>query len=285
MSSDSDNVAEKKVESPSVGSNGDGSANEEVHREKNFKKEVKLCAEDDSEAGLETERLNRTLFVGNVPINSQKKDVLRLFKKYGDIETVRIRNVIPESSKLPKKVALLARRMARFVDSYSAYVVFVPADDIEEKLARACSELHFAVLKDKHIRVTPAIQTRTGPKRSSAFIGNVPYDCTEEEFITTFLPLAKKLGTNLLNVRLNRDQDTGVGRGTGYVSLSDEVAVQGLINMSGEISIRRNKLRISVASKNENKLSKTYKRNQKRGKGQNRRGGVKKPGWKSRGGA
>lgn len=240
--------------------------------------------DDNGEAGLETDRLNRTLFVGNVSTDAKKKDVRRLFTKYGNIETVRIRNVVPESSKLPKKVALLAKRMARFVDSYSAYVVFAPAEDIDTQLAKACTELHFTELKGKHIRVTLAIQTRTGPKRMSAFIGNVPYDCSEEEFITTFLPVAKQLGTNLINVRLNRDQDTGICRGTGYVSLGDEVALQALINMSDEICIRNNNLRISVASKDNHKLTKTHKLKRRWGKGQNRKGGIKKPNGKPKGG-
>lgn len=274
---------------PSDDENSDGHIQEDIKlreepillKEENVMEDI---CNDDSEAGLETDRLNRTLFVGNVSIDANKKDVRRLFTKYGDIETVRIRNIVPESSKLPKKVALLAKRMARFVDSYSAYVVFAPAEDVDAQLARACTELHFAELKGKHIRVTPAIVTRTGPKRMSAFIGNVPYDCSEEEFITTFLPIAKQLGTNLLNVRLNRDQDTGVCRGTGYVSLSDEVAIQALINMSDEIRIRKNNLRISVASKDNHKRSRTHKLKRKRGKGQNRKGGIQKPNGKSKGG-
>lgn len=238
-------------------------------------------ADDDDDAGLAEERLNRTLFVGNVSAKAKAQDVKRMFKKYGPIETVRIRNAVSNNSKLPKKVAYLAQRMSRFVDSVSAYVVFKPAEDVDDRLAKACAELHFAELKGKHIRVTPAIQTKTGPKKRSAFIGNVPFDCTEEEFITTFLPVAEKIGTKLLNVRLNRDQDTGIGRGIGFVTLSDDVAVQALINMSGEISIRNNKLRITWADKSQNRLSHTYKRNQKRPRPQNYRGRVRKPQWKS----
>lgn len=205
-------------------------------------------------------RLQRTLFVGNVSLKANARDVRKLFLKHGPIEAVRIRNVIPENPKIPKKVALLAKRIAKFADSYSAYVVFAKFSNVAQAMKNACIEHHLTLLKDKHIRVTPAVVKRTGPVRCSAFIGNIPYTCTEEELIMTFAPIAKKLETRLLNVRLNRDEDTGICRGTGFVSFDDEVAIQSLINMSGEIKIRSNVLRLSRAQKSSNKLSKTYKR-------------------------
>lgn len=225
---------------------------------------------------FEEDRLKRTVFVGNISLEAKAVHLRRLFKPYGRIETVRIRNIIPESPNVPKKVALLAQRMSQYADSFSAFVVFAETENVENVVSRACTDLHFKELLGKHIRVTPACQTVTGPKRKSAFIGNLPFDCTEEEFITTFLAVAKELGTNLLNVRLNRDQDTGVGRGIGFVTLSDEIAVQALINKSGDISIRNNTLRISAASKREHSLSTTYKRRKMVKDGKHRRG-VGKP--------
>lgn len=39
------------------------------------------------------ERLERTVFVGNVPVGTNPKALKKLFKKYGTVESVRIRSV------------------------------------------------------------------------------------------------------------------------------------------------------------------------------------------------
>lgn len=49
----------------------------------------------------------RTIFVGNVPIKCTKKDLKKHFRKYGIIESVRVRGVPAANPKLPKKVVLI----------------------------------------------------------------------------------------------------------------------------------------------------------------------------------
>lgn len=244
-------MVESNVEEPEI-IESDSEDNDEVNN-----------ADGDDADLTEENRLQRTIFVGNVSEKASAKDVKKLFKTFGPIETVRIRNVFPGNPKIPKKVALLAERMSRFVDSHTAYVVFKDSHDISEVVKKACLERHFTNFKDRHIRVTPAVDNRTGPSRRTVFVGNVPFDCSEEEFITTFFDVAKSVGSNLLNIRLNRDLDTGVCRGTGFASFPDDVDVQAVLNMAGEIKIRNKVLRIFRAQKENNKLSKTHKRHKR----------------------
>lgn len=222
-------------------------------------KSEKLEKPDEND-DFDEERLSRTLFVGNVSQDVKPQKLQRLFKRFGGVESVRIRNIISSNSKVSKRISVLSKKTANFVDTVNAYVVFKPTESIADVLRNACKELHLSLFKEKHIRVLPAAKTKVGNKRHSAFIGNIPFDCTEEEMIATFAPIARQLDVCMLNVRLNRDKDTGVGRGIGYVTLDDELGVQSLINMSGEVKIRKNSLRISKAAKESNRNSKTYKR-------------------------
>ena len=52
------------------------------------------------------EENQRTVFVGNLPIQIKMKQVRRLFSEYGRIESVRFRNVAVSDPKLSKKVGM-----------------------------------------------------------------------------------------------------------------------------------------------------------------------------------
>lgn len=52
------------------------------------------------------EKNERTIFVGNAPLTMTRKEVKKLFIKYGRIESVRLRSVIPNKKNLSKKVCL-----------------------------------------------------------------------------------------------------------------------------------------------------------------------------------
>jgi nucleolar protein 12 len=237
------------------------------------------------------EVLARTAFVGNVPVSVKRKDLKRLFKPFGDIESVRLRGVIADVPNLPKKTALLARRLHKNCDALLAYVVFKAATEESEvpskpsepsvekdvqamrtatpnhseptiAVKKACAGLNLTILQDKHIRVTPAAHTR-GPLRQSVFLGNLPFDITEEELILLFQPIAVAAGCILVGVRVTRDKETGMGRGVGFASFDDELGVRTVINMGDELKIRDRVIRVERATKDKKRNSKTAKRNAK----------------------
>lgn len=223
--------------------------------------ELASGSKKDAAAGYETDpRLPRTLFVGNVSQKATQKDIKKLFKPFGKVETVRMRGVVPVNPKIPKRTALLTNRLAEFSDSFQAYVVFKEAEDINTILEGACQKLNMTVFKERHIRVMPASQKRQGPRKLSLFLGNLPFDCSEEELLTAFKELTESLGVQILNVRVNRDKDTGVGRGVGFITFSDSLGVQGCINAMGEVKIRDRVVRMEPASKMKKTNTKTYRR-------------------------
>eukprot|EP01130_Rhizamoeba_saxonica_P006677 TRINITY_DN2660_c0_g1_i5.p1 TRINITY_DN2660_c0_g1~~TRINITY_DN2660_c0_g1_i5.p1 ORF type:complete len:236 (-),score=74.53 TRINITY_DN2660_c0_g1_i5:864-1550(-) len=57
--------------------------------------QIKSGAVEEVEASesMKEEQKNRTLFVGNLPCSSEKKEVKELFKQFGEIESIRFRSI------------------------------------------------------------------------------------------------------------------------------------------------------------------------------------------------
>lgn len=49
--------------------------------------------EEEREEKHNREKLGRTVFVGNVPVETDRKELQKLFKAYGEVESVRLRSV------------------------------------------------------------------------------------------------------------------------------------------------------------------------------------------------
>ncbi|QHO34011.1 uncharacterized protein [Arachis hypogaea] len=57
------------------------------------------------------EKLLRTVFVGNLPLKVKKKTLFKEFKKFSEVESVRIRSVPIQDTQKPKKGAILAKKI------------------------------------------------------------------------------------------------------------------------------------------------------------------------------
>lgn len=119
-----------------------------------------------------------TVFVGNLPLSATKKQVLKLFRVYGKVDSVRFRSIAVAPGKLPVKVARkLNKQMAG--DTKSCYVVFET-----EESARKSLELNGHKVEDRHIRVDTAMPTKDNKR--SIFVGNLPFTADEEKVRMAF---------------------------------------------------------------------------------------------------
>nr|CAI5854789.1 unnamed protein product [Callosobruchus analis] len=64
----------------------------------------------------------RTIFVGNVPMKAEKKQIKKLFKKYGPIESLRFRGIPVPDPKMPKKVAAIKKEFHPNRSSLYCYI-------------------------------------------------------------------------------------------------------------------------------------------------------------------
>lgn len=170
------------------------------------------------------EKNTRTVFVGNLPASYDHRDVAKLFKDCGPVESARIRSVVPDKEKLAPKVAQITKRIHPKIDSVNAYVVFVHNND-DQPIKKALM-LNGKLIDGHHIRVDRAIMpnakrmTLTSRKKS-IFVGNLRFDIRDDDLINYFT----KVGS-VNYVRIVRDRSTGLGKGFGFVVFNERSSVK-----------------------------------------------------------
>ncbi|RDX67719.1 RNA-binding protein 34, partial [Mucuna pruriens] len=181
-----------------------------------------------SKEGFDDEdKLLRTVFVGNLPLKVKKKTLLKEFKKFGEVESVRIRSIPIQDTKKPRKGAILAKKINDDADRRAvktpfivhAYIVFKT-----EQSAQASLLHNMTLVEGNHIRVDRACPPRKKHKGESGlydskrtvFVGNLPFDVKDEELYQLFCGISN-LESSIEAVRVVRDPHLNVGKGIAYV--------------------------------------------------------------------
>lgn len=188
------------------------------------------------------ERNDRTIFIGNLPSTYDHRDVVKLFKSCGPVESARIRSVIPEKEKLSPKVAQITKKLHPKVNSVNAYLVFEKHDDNETHIKKALS-LNGKLVDEHHIRVDRAQHPNSKrmtltSRKKSVFVGNLRFDIRDDDLIKHF----EKVGP-VDYVRLVRDKATGLGKGFGFVKFEERAAVKKALELN-ETQFQGRSLRI-----------------------------------------
>ena len=192
----------------------------------------------------ETERLTRTVFVGNVPASDLKPSELkRFFRDAGKVESVRVRSLAVMGTKVEKAGNQGAVRKACFIKgalnseaatTCNAYIVFKNIESVEKAL-----ELNGKVFNDHHLNVDRATASGEGTKRNdhrrSVFVGNICFTASEEDVYRFFL---SQVGEDSVDrVRLIRDSETRMGKGIGYVSFKSPMSVLSALALDGKFFV------------------------------------------------
>ncbi|MCL7025430.1 hypothetical protein MKW94_011741 [Papaver nudicaule] len=202
-------------------------------------------------------KLLRTVFVGNLPLKTKKKALLKEFSQFGEVDSVRIRSIPILDGKMPRKGAIMKGRINDSIDSVNAYVVYK-----EEKSAQASLLHNMAMVGGNHIRVDIACPPRKKLKgentilydsHRTVFVGNLPFDVKDEELYQLFCGISQ-FESSIEAIRVVRDPTTNVGKGIAYVLLKTKEAA-GLLVRRRHLKIRDRDLRLYHA-KPESVLSK-----------------------------
>ncbi|KAE9613288.1 hypothetical protein Lal_00027715 [Lupinus albus] len=203
-----------------------------------------------SKEGFDDEdKLLRTVFLGNLPLKVKKKTLLNEFKKFGEIESVRIRSVPIQDTKKPRKGAILAKKINDDGDSVHAYIVFKAEDSAQASLSH-----NMTVVEGNHIRVDRACPPRKKLKGEKAllydnkrtvFVGNLPFDVKDEELYQLFCGKSN-LESDVEAIRVVRDPHLNVGKGIAYVLFKTREAANFVIRKRN-MRLRDRQLRISHA--------------------------------------
>lgn len=110
-----------------------------------------------------------TVFVGNVPVNTKRVQLVRLFQPYGTVNFIRLRTAGGKN--------LFKHKQRKGAGSLNAYVVLNSVEAAQKALA-----LNGTEFKEHHLRVTPSakgvgglsVEAETDVKRT-IFVGNLKY--------------------------------------------------------------------------------------------------------------
>lgn len=205
---------------------------------------------------VEADKINRTVFLGNVSIStikskSAKKTLILhlrsgLDEKHGEkIESIRFRSTAFVSDAGPKRAAYAKKElMEETTKSTNAYVV-VSTDAAARKLA---SRLNGTIVLDRHLRVDSVGEPAKVDHRRCVFVGNLSFvdeaTATEEQegerkrrarepadveegLWRTFGKVGK-----VESVRVVRDKETRISKGFAYVQFEGENAVEAALLMN-----------------------------------------------------
>ncbi|XP_047969583.1 RNA-binding protein 34-like [Salvia hispanica] len=178
-------------------------------------------------------KLLRTIFVGNLPLKLKKKEIAKEFSQFGEVESVRIRSVPIVDGKMPRKGAVILKKINENGNSVNAYVVFKTEESAQSSLAH-----NMAVVGGNHIRIDKACPPRKTLKgdnpllyenKRTVFLGNLPFDVKDEEIYQLFSNI-KNLETSVEAVRVIRDPGSSLGKGIAYVLFKTVVRAVCLTN-------------------------------------------------------
>lgn len=184
------------------------------------------------------EQEERTVFVGNVPLTADIKELKRFFALYGKVDTLRIRGIPAADPKMPKKVALIKKKFHANRKSLQCYVVYQTAADAIKAL-----EANGKEFKGHHLMVDRATGGGEHDQKKAIFIGNLPFDAEEDDVWTLFQDCG-----DIVSVRLVRDKRTRIGKGFGYVNFTSPDAVELALQME-DIKLGKREIRVSRCSK------------------------------------
>lgn len=173
----------------------------------------------------------RTVFVGNLPNDVDKRKVMSFFKDCGEIENARIRcqTLTRQETKERGRAVRVLRKEFEKGEEYSAtaYVLFKHKNSVPKAVQKSGM-----VFLDRHIVVTEenAVSKAFDPK-TSAFLGNLSYDTSDEQVWRFF---ADNGITDVRRVRIVRDRNTGRNKGIGYVEFSSSSSCNTAIALRGK---------------------------------------------------
>lgn len=128
------------------------------------KKNPKLTKEE------KEERDKRTIFIGNVPKETDRSALKKAFRKFGIIESLRMRGIVSENPKLPLKVAAILKKHHPKIKVVCYFITFKEEDSAKKALSMNGKKWDGNIL-----RVDICNQTQKPDQAKAVFLGNLPF--------------------------------------------------------------------------------------------------------------
>ncbi|CAB9522689.1 29 kDa ribonucleoprotein A, chloroplastic [Seminavis robusta] len=173
-------------------------------------------AEESGEAEAPKEEAERhTVFVGNMPFDTNNDALLELFSQHGDVKLVSI----------PKNDDTGLSKGFGFVDMAS-----------QEECQAAIDNLNGSEFNGRTLRVNPSLPKDKAKKQArktddgtqKLYVGNLPFESSQEDISELFSKYGK-----VTDCYLPMNPETGAPRGFAFVTVDKEVAQQAIEELNG----------------------------------------------------
>lgn len=191
-------------------------------------------AQDDAEPGTLEELgeadaagADTTLFVKNVPnvVITDRKARSALEKAFGPgIRSLRFRS-IALSEAIPRKAAYITKKVHEQRNTVNAYIVYKTKEQFFEKL----NTMNLHEFRGHRLFVDSALKPRRMQSKLCVFVGNLPFDTTEQQLYDAFADCGE-----ISSVRVVRDRKYNIGKGFAYVQFADASSVQVALARNGQ---------------------------------------------------
>jgi nucleolar protein 12 len=203
------------------------------------------------------ERRARTLFVGNVPLDTGAEELKKLFKEHGKVEKIWFRShALDPNEKQPAKARIILRQFSgQTKSSKNAYILYSEKEETE----KAAKEMANMKLGERHLSVdTDNQEGRKHDFETTLFVGNLPWVVDEEEIRDFFQEAGE-----VLNVRVIRDPNTQIGKGFCYVQMKTKQDLKVALETRQTEKFKNRYLRVKKATPVERREKKQKKRDAK----------------------
>ncbi|KAJ1457666.1 hypothetical protein M885DRAFT_437699, partial [Pelagophyceae sp. CCMP2097] len=191
-------------------------------------------------------KLERTIFVGNLPKEASRKAVAKFFSAHGPVESVRLRSLPTAGAKvdeagnqtLVRKVSAQSRHLTDAKRTANAYVVFETPEAANKAVSDANGTEYVHGDERFHLRVDAAAGSRDAEEHlRTAFVGNLPRATSEEHLRSFFAEhLDGDAGGHraIRNVRVVRDRETHEAKGIAYVVFDSRARLVAALELDGQ---------------------------------------------------
>ncbi|MCO5590331.1 hypothetical protein L7F22_044300 [Adiantum nelumboides] len=202
--------------------------------------------DDDNSLKTATEgvKLQKVVFVENLPLNASRKAVNKEFSQFGAVESLRLQSIVFQDEKRNKRSNSIGDA-DKSTNCQSARIVF--KDEHSAFAAVAHNNMEF---NGNRLHVTAAHAGVTKEvclpvdESWSIFVSNTPTDVKDEELFDLF---SGSLKVDVTAVRVIRQPQSGLSKGTAYVYFKTQADVSRLLSSRHTLTLRGRVLRISRA--------------------------------------
>ncbi|EZA59884.1 RNA-binding protein [Ooceraea biroi] len=173
----------------------------------------------------------RTIFIDNIPKETKLATVKKVFGQYGPINNLRFRSIIPESTKISKKVAAIKNQIHPKVTTVTAYVNYK-----SEESAKKALDMNGKMFQGNyvHVRIVAKSERKEFDSKKAVFLGNLKFGIDNNTVWKHFGECG-----DIESVYLLRDSKTGQAKGSGYINFKTEDAATLALKLNGTEILNR----------------------------------------------